>query len=75
MVKAVVVHKRRHQLENQSGGRLDHGEDYRSQVAPQSEEKERAASSVVVYLHGEVFLGPEACVKMSGKRHPYQWRV
>ena len=38
----------------------------------------KAASSVVVYLQNEVFLRPEACMKMSGKRHSvvvYRWRA
>ena len=38
----------------------------------------KAASSVVVYLQNEVFLGPEACMKMSGKRHSvvaYRWKA
>ena len=36
------------------------------------------ASSVVVYLQNGVFLGPEACMRMSGKRHSvvaYRWRA
>ena len=37
----------------------------------------KTASSVVVYLENEVFLGPKACMKMSGKRHSvlvvYRW--
>ena len=28
----------------------------------------KAASSVVVYLQNEVFLGPEACMKMAGEK-------
>ena len=38
----------------------------------------KAASSVVVYLQNEVFLRPEAWVKMSGKRHSvvaFRWRA
>ena len=38
----------------------------------------KAASSEVVYLQNEVFLGLEACIKMSGKRHSvvaYRWRA
>ena len=38
----------------------------------------KAASSVVVYLQNKVFLGPEACIKMSGKWHSvvaYRWRA
>ena len=31
----------------------------------------KAASSVFVYLQNKVLLGPEACIKMSGKRT--QW--
>ena len=38
----------------------------------------KTASSVVVYLDGEVFLGPKAFIKMAGIRHsvvPYRWRA
>ena len=38
----------------------------------------KAFSSVVVYLRNEVFLGLEACMKMSEKRHSvvvYRWRA
>ena len=38
----------------------------------------KRASSVVVYLQHEVFLGPKAYLKMSGMEHAvvaYQWRA
>ena len=37
----------------------------------------KTASSVVVYLQHEVFLGPKACIKMSrgGLREGFRWHT
>ena len=38
----------------------------------------KTASSVVVYLENEVFLGPKACIKISEMKHSvvaYRWRA
>ena len=38
----------------------------------------KMASSVVIYLNEEVFLGPKAYIRMAGVEHsvvPYCWRV